>query len=375
MKQASNFNSLVNWHDFRECAKNTLSDSAWAYFEGAAADEISKNNNIKAWQDLSLHNRVLQKFSQFSTQTELLGQTIEWPLIVAPMAHQKWAHQDGELAMALAASALDVGMTLSIQSSCSMQAVAKVYQPQKKGGLLWIQLYWTHLNQVLEWIEEAKNCGYQAVVLTVDSAVQGSRDEQMRHGFKLPKHAQSVHWPSKCHPTGHNSSQASLLELLKQAPTWSDIEQLIELSSLPIFLKGISHAQDAQNAMSLDIAGIIVSNHGGRNLDTVADSVQLIRSIAPKVQAYRHKNKNGNQKYVLLDGGIRRGTDVVKALALGADAVLIGRPCIYGLASAGSQGVAQVLKNIQTEIIIAMSLLACSTIQAINSSVLNESHP
>ena len=107
----------------------------------------------------------------------------------------------------------------------------------------------------------------------------------------------------------------------------------------------------------------------------MADSVQLIRSIAPKVQAYRYKNKNGNQKYVLLDGGIRRGTDVVKALALGADAVLIGRPCIYGLASAGSQGVAQVLKNIQTEIIIAMSLLACSTIQAINSSVLNESHP
>lgn len=369
-----NMNSIVhpilaNWHDFARHAQDRMSESAWAYFDGASGDQISKKNNIAAWQDLFLVPRVLKKFKSISTQCNLLDQTFDWPIVVAPMAHQKWAHPEGESAMALASSALSVGLTLSIQSSTSMQKVATIYDTQKSKGPLWLQLYWTDLAEVLNWIQQAKDSSYQAIVLTVDSAIQGVRDDQIKHGFLLPEAAQSVHFKHKEKNLVSTNFKENLLRQLKQSATWSDIETLVKMSPLPIILKGISHLEDAKIALEIKVAGIVISNHGGRNLDTVASSVDLLQVIAPFIRNHE-KQYDKKRSLLLVDGGIRRGTDIVKALALGADAVMIGRPCIYGLACAGSKGVAQILKNIQTEFLTAMGLLGCSSIGEISPEVL-----
>jgi 4-hydroxymandelate oxidase len=225
-------------------------------------------------------------------------------------------------------------------------------------GPLWFQLYWLAdrgtLRELLAQIEAA---GFEALVLTVDAAVHGVRDRERRHGMPLPEGVKAVHWPTSA--PQNKPSTGLCAGLADAAPTWADVHWLIGQTRLPVLLKGITHPQDALQALSLGAAGVIVSNHGGRVLDTLPATAELLPRI---VQAVRQQHP---QALVLVDGGLRRGTDLFKALALGADAALIGRPVLYGLAHAGAHGAAHVLRLMRDEFEATMALTGCAQLQNI----------
>ena len=351
----------INLHDHEALARATLGEAAWAYFSGGAGDEITLRRNNQAWQDIALCPRVLLDLKSGHTRIQLLGREWPTPILVAPMAHQRWAHPDGEAAMALAAAAQGCGMVLSHQTSTPLQTVADLVRGEPDRGPSWFQLYGQadHGAQG-ELIAEIERAGYEAIVLTVDAPVQGVRDRERRLGTRLPlpEHVRPVHWPAMPleNPTGLCAGHANT------ALTWADVARLQEQTRLPLLLKGITHPLDAQQAVRLNVPGLIVSNHGGRTLDTVPASAQLLPRVVNAVQG---------DAAVLVDGGIRRGTDVFKALALGADAVLVGRPCLYGLAHAGARGAAHVLRLLRDELEATMTLCGCKTALDIGPDHLN----
>lgn len=347
---------IVNLHDHEQAAQAAMSSSAWAYFSGGAADEITLRRNVQAWQCLGLAPRVLQELHGGHTRCKLLGQTWPMPLLVAPMATQRWAHPEGESGMALAAAAQGCGMVLSHQTSTDLCDVAALVVAEQDRGPLWFQLYWMNdRGAVLALLGQVKAAGYEALVLTVDAPVHGVRDRERRHDIALPEGVHTPHWtaPDQIHP-------GLCAGLASQAPNWADVQWLIEHSPLPVLLKGITHPEDARQAMHLGAAGVIVSNHGGRVLDTLPATAELLPAVADVVRP------DGGA--VLVDGGIRRGTDLFKALALGADAALIGRPALYGLAHAGARGVAHVLRLMRDEFEMTLALCGCPTPQAIRRS-------
>ena len=347
----------VNLKEYETCAQAVLDAAAWAYFSGGAADEITLRQNLQAWQDIALAPRVLQRLNHSHTRVELLGREWPTPLLVAPMAHQRWAHPDGEAAMAVAAAAQGGGMVLSHQTSTPLQTVARLVRDEAGRGPLWFQLYGQadHGAQA-ELLSEIESAGFEAIVLTVDAPVQGVRDRERRLGSRLPlpEYARAIHWQ----PQPPADSAGLCAGLASQAPTWDDVARLQAATRLPVLLKGISHPLDAQQAIRLNVPGLIVSNHGGRTLDTLPASARLLPRVAEAVQG---------DAALLVDGGIRRGTDVFKALALGAHAVLVGRPCLYGLAHAGAQGVAHVLRLLRDELEACMALCGCATPAAITA--------
>ncbi len=347
---------IVNLHDYELAAQAAMSASAWAYFSGGAADEITLRRNVQAWQSLGLAPRVLQDLRGGHTRCELLGKTWLMPLLVAPMATQRWAHADGESGTALAAAAQGCGMVLSHQTSTDLCDVAALVVAEKDRGPLWFQLYWMNDRGALHaLLGQVKAAGYEALVLTVDAPVHGVRDRERRHGMALPEGVHTPHWPMPS-TSSHNDSLCA--GLASQAPNWADVQWLIEHSPLPVLLKGITHPDDAGQAMRIGAAGVIVSNHGGRVLDTLPATAELLPAVADVVRP------DGGA--VLVDGGIRRGTDLFKALALGADAALIGRPALYGLAHAGARGVAHVLRLMRDEFEMTLALCGCRTPQAIH---------
>lgn len=333
--------SLANLADHEAQAQTRLDANSWAYFSGGAGDEITLRANRSAWDRLSLLPRVLQPLAGFTTQVELLGRTLAHPLLVAPMAWQRMAHADGEMAMAHAAAAQGAGLVLSTQASQPLETVAQAFAGYPEAGPLWFQLYLqADRGFTRQLVQRAEAAGYQALVLTVDAPVQGARDRERRAGFRLPPGMGSVNL--------QGAPAAS--SLLDTAPTWADVQWLLANTHLPVLLKGVMHPDDARQAVALGVAGLIVSNHGGRTLDTVVSTAWALPRIADAV---------GNETALVVDGGIRRGTDVVKALALGARAVLVGRPCIWGLANAGAVGVAHVLRLLRDEFEIAQALCGC----------------
>jgi 4-hydroxymandelate oxidase len=352
---ASMNDTPINLYDHEKLAHAALGEAAWAYFSGGAADEITLQNNTRAWQDMGLAPRVLQDLKGGHTQVQLLGRPWPTPLLVAPMAHQRWAHADGEAGMALAAAAQGCGMVLSHQTSTPLQTVAELVRGEAGRGPLWFQLYWQADHGALRaLIAQIETAGYEAIVLTVDAPVQGVRDRERRLGpsLPLPEHVRAVHWLAQ--PPRDSSGLCA--GHANAAPTWDDVARLQSWTRLPVLLKGVTHPLDAVQAVRLNLNGLIVSNHGGRTLDTQPASAQLLPHVVDAVQG---------DAAVLVDGGIRRGTDVFKALALGADAVLVGRPCLYGLAHAGARGAAHVLRLLRDELEMAMTLCGCRTPQDI----------
>ncbi|PUE07155.1 alpha-hydroxy-acid oxidizing enzyme [Limnohabitans sp. T6-5] len=354
---------IVNLQDHEHAAQAALSASAWAYFSGGAADEITLRSNLRGWQQWGLAPRVLQDLSGGHTRCTLLGKTWPFPLLVAPMAFQRWAHADGEAGMAMAAAAQQCGLVLSHQTSTPLHTVAPLMLAEPDRGPLWFQLYWpsdkVYLQDLIQQVEAA---GYEALVLTVDAPVHGVRDRERRKGIQLPLGVRAVHWPPEAAPSTDTSGLCA--GLANAAPTWADVAWLQSMTRLPILLKGITHPQDALQAARLQVAGVIVSNHGGRTLDTLPDTAHL---LAPIAVAVRCQNTATNHTMnILVDGGIRRGTDIFKALALGADAVLLGRPAVFGLAHAGAQGVAHVLRLLRDEFEMTLALCGCAQVQDIH---------
>ncbi len=349
--------STASLADHEHWARQTLDANAWAYFSGGAADEITLRANRSAWDDITLQPRVLQALAGGHTQIQLLGRTLAHPILLAPIAFQKMAHPDGELASAVAAAALGAGMVLSTQSSTPLEAVAAAMLGDSGRGALWFQLYLQHdRGFTRELVQRAEAAGYEALVLTVDAPTSGTRDRERRAGFRLPAGISAVNLAGLAPPPRAElrPGQSALFDdLLRHAPTWDDVAWLQSITQLPVLLKGVLHQGDARQAAALGVAGLIVSNHGGRTLDTAPATAHALPSIANAVHGALP---------LLVDGGIRRGTDVLKAMALGASAVLLGRPAIYGLAHAGAAGVAHVLRLLRDELEIAMALTGCRTL-------------
>jgi 4-hydroxymandelate oxidase len=358
---------VVALADYEAHARARLDDNAWAYFAGGAGDEITLQANRRAWDALALQPRVLRPLAGGHTRVELLGRTLAHPVLLAPIAYQRLAHPQGELASALAAAAQGAGVVLSTQASVTLEEVARVVLGEADRGPLWFQLYLQPDRGVTRaLVERAEAAGYEALVLTVDAPVSGARDRERRAGFRLPPGIAAVNLanaPARAAAPLAPGQSALFDGLLRDAPTWADVEWLRGITRLPLVLKGVLHAQDAQTAVGLGAAALIVSNHGGRTLDTLPPAAAVLPRIADAV---------GARVPVLVDGGIRRGTDVLKAVALGARAVLLGRPYLHALAAAGAVGVAHAVRLLRDELEIALALTGCATLSVVTRASLFE---
>jgi 4-hydroxymandelate oxidase len=356
---------VVTLADHEAHARSQLDPNAWAYFSGGAGDELTVHANPSAWDGLQLLPRVLQPLAGGHTRVRLLDRTLAHPILLAPVAYQKMAHPDGELATAHAAAALGAGLVLSTQASVRLEDVAQAVLGETGRGPLWFQLYLQpDRDFTRELVRRAEDSGYEALVLTVDAPTHGARDRERRAGFRLPPDVRAVNLEGMPMPPPGPlaAGQSALFDgLLRHAATWDDVAWLQAQTRLPVLLKGVLHPDDARQAARLQVAGLVVSNHGGRTLDTVPATAAVLPRISEAV---------GNALPLIVDGGIRRGTDVLKALALGASAVLVGRPYVYGLANAGAMGVAHVLRLLRDELEIAMALCGCRTLADVGPRLL-----
>lgn len=346
--------------DYLPLARERIDPAAWAYLDGAAADGHTARDNAAAFARIRLRNRVLADLSGGHARVTLFGDTYDFPVLLAPVAHQKLAHPDGELATALGASAMRAGMVASTESNATIEEIARVSRSP-----LWFQLYLQHdRGFTLELVRRAEAAGCRALVLTVDAPVNGVRNGEQRAGFVLPPgiEAANLRGLAPFAPAVVAPGQ-SLFDSpqVAAAPGWRDVEWLRAHATLPLLLKGITRADDAQRALDAGADGIVVSNHGGRVLDTQVATIDALPAVAEAVQG---------RVPLLLDGGIRRGSDAFKAIALGADAVLVGRPCLHALAAAGASGVAHVLHLLRVELEMTMALCGCRTLADIDRSSL-----
>lgn len=346
--------------DYARYARERMTASAWEYLDGAAADELTLAENLAAFKRVGLRQSVLADLSNASTQVEILGQRFEYPIMLAPVAWHKLAHPDGELATVLGASAMRAGMVLSTQSSTDLAEVASASHTT-----LWFQLYLqADRDLTLDLLRRVETAGYRALVLTVDAPVNGIRNREQRVRFALPDGVESVNlrgMQASAHVAQAGANTLFGSRLLKLAPRWTDLEWLVAHSRLPVLVKGVGTAHDALLALDRGAAGLIVSNHGGRTLDTLPATLDILPEIAAAVK---------QRAPILLDGGIRRGSDVFKAIALGATSTLIGRPYMHALAAAGATGVAHVLHILRSELEVTMALAGRPTLADIDATAL-----
>ncbi len=334
--------------DHEERARARLDAAAHAYVASVAGDGRTAAANRAAWDALPLWPRVLQPLAGLDTRVALLGRTLAHPVLLAPLAHQRLLHPQGELASAVAASAQQAGFVLSTLSNTPLEDVAAAVRDDADRGPLWFQLYLqADRARSLDLVRRAEAAGYEALVLTVDAPVNGVRDGERQAGFRLPPGVHAVHLAA-------GVGAEPLAVLAARAPTWDDVAWLAAQTRLPLLLKGVLRPDDARRALDLGVHGLVVSNHGGRTLDGLPASATALPGVVAAVDG---------RLPVLVDGGIRRGTDVLKAMALGAAAVLVGRPFAWGLASAGPQGVAHVLRVLRDELEAAMALCGVSRLR------------
>ncbi len=345
--------------DYERHAAARMPASLRAYLDGAGADGLTAGANLAAWQAIRLQGRVLADLRGAGTGLRLLGLDLPHPLILAPVAFHRLVHPEGEAATVLAAGATGSLMVVSTQASLPSEQIAAAAH-----GPLWFQLYMQPRREdTRHLIRRAEAAGYRALVVTVDAPVNGLRNMEQRAGFRLPDGVLAVNLDGMA-PAEIRSEpgrSAVFLGLMDAAPRWDDIAWLKSQTTLPVILKGITSADDALRAVEIGADAVIVSNHGGRALDGLPATAEILPVIARAV---------AGRVPVLCDGGIRRGTDVLKALALGASAVLIGRPQIHALAVGGAQGVAHMLTILRAELEVAMALTGCRTLQDIDQGVI-----
>jgi 4-hydroxymandelate oxidase len=343
---------VVAVRDYEPYARDRLDDNAWVYLTAGAGDEITLKDNIDAFARLKLKGRVLADVRGGHTWLELFGETYQHPIFLAPVATQKLFHADGELATAMGAGAMDANMVLSTLSSTRLEDVAA-----NASGPLWFQLYMQpEIAASMSLVRRAEAAGYKAIVITVDAPLSGVRNAEQRVGFALPAGVSAVNLEGLTPPALMAGASVVFDTLMGRAPLWTDIERIIASTGLPVLIKGIVAPEDAAKAFDIGAAGIVVSNHGGRVLDTLPATIDALPAIIAAA---------AGRGPVLLDGGIRRGTDVFKALALGASAVMIGRPYIHALAAAGALGVAHAVRTLREELEVCMALCGTPTLAAI----------
>lgn len=354
---------LINLFDFERAAEERLDANALGYYAAGADDELTLADNHAAWARLRLLPRVLRDVAERDARTTVLGQELGWPLLVAPMAMQGMAHRDAELGTARAAGRTGAGMVLSTVSTTGVEDVVAAAT-----GPLWFQLYvFRDREESRDLVLRARDAGVQALVLTVDAPVIGQREADVRNRFAIPDTLTLPHLADggRAMATVPDRSASALaahpVNQLNPSLTWKDVDWLASLTDLPVVVKGVLHPDDARLALEHGASAIIVSNHGGRQLDTSPATADVLPGIAEAV---------GDGAELLVDGGIRRGTDVLKALALGARAVLLGRPVLWGLAVGGEDGAHRVLELLREELDRAMALTGCRSVADITRGLL-----
>lgn len=343
----------INLRDYEILARERLDPGVWGYVAGGAGDEITLRENEDAFRRLRLLPRVLVDVSTVDLSVTVLDQRVALPVLLAPTAFQSLVHPDGELAVARAAAAAGAVMVVSTMSGYPMEVIAAAAHGPK-----WFQLYCYRDRAVTErFVERAEAAGYSAICLTVDLPRVGRRERDLRNEFQLPPGVVPRNFEGLIDlaAVAGGDAQRAFAEyvhrLVDPSLTWKAVDWLRSKTRLPVLLKGILTAADARLAIEHGVNGIVVSNHGARQLDSVPATIDAVSEIADAV---------AGRTEVLLDGGVRRGTDVVKALALGASAVLIGRPYLYGLAVEGEAGVRGVLELLAQETELALALLGCA---------------
>ncbi|MFN3267070.1 MAG: alpha-hydroxy acid oxidase [Deinococcales bacterium] len=338
---------ILNLLELEHAAKQQMQQTAFDYYVSGADDEITLRENREAYTRLKLNYRVLTGVGARKLETTLLGQRLSMPVIVAPAAFQRLAHDSGERATAAATQKAGTVMCLSTLSSTSLEEI-RASQPDLP---LWFQVY-LYKDQALsrDLVARAKAVGAQALALTVDAPVWGRRERDIRNQFTLPKHIHLGNLMSGLDslPSGRGSGLSAYVhEMFKLDLDYKDLEWLKAESGLPILVKGICHPKDAVLSLEHGADGIWVSNHGGRQLDTAPATIEVLPRVADAV---------AGRAPIIVDGGVRRGTDVVKALALGANAVAIGRPILWSLALGGEAAVTHTLELLRHEIDSALGL-------------------
>ncbi|MDF1662542.1 MAG: alpha-hydroxy acid oxidase [Planctomycetota bacterium] len=355
---------LINFDDYQKRARELLDPMIYGYYASGAQDEITLDRNQSAYQDIFLLPRVLNDVSVRSTETKVLGETISFPIMVAPMAFQGMAHSDGELATVRAAGAAGSIMILSTLSTTSMEDVVAA-----ASGPVWFQLYVYKDRELTEGlVKRAEAAGCKALVLTVDAPLLGRREADIRNHFHLPAGMEAKNLlpagMQRLDKAENDSGLASYVaSLLDPGIAWKDIEWLRSITKLPVIVKGILHPDDALKARDYGASAIVVSNHGGRQVDTAQATIKALPKITEQLN---------DSIEVYVDGGVRRGTDVLKALACGARAVLLGRPILWGLAVNGQAGAEAVLQLLKADFDLAMALCGCRSVQEIQRDLIAE---
>jgi 4-hydroxymandelate oxidase len=357
----------LNVMEYEAAARERLPQMVYDYYAGAADDEVTLRANRAAYESILLRPRVLVDVSRIDTSVELLGHRLPFPILLAPTAFQRLAHPEGELAVARAARA--AGTILMMAGTLSTTPVEEA--AQAVGGPFWFQVYVFRDRGLTEHlVERARAAGCSALCLTVTFPVAGNRERDARNGFALPPGLDMANFrgmEQAQFPGTHGSGLAAFVaHQFDPSLTWEAVEWLREVSGLPVLIKGVVTAEDARRAVEHGAAGIIVSNHGGRQLDMAEPTLHTLPRVVEAA---------GDAVPVLVDGGIRRGTDVLKALALGARATLIGRPYLWGLATEGQTGVERVLSLLRAELERAMALTGRPTLADIDRSLLTGAVP
>ena len=345
---------ILSVADYERLAEERLEPGPWAYLAGGSGDEWTLCENRAAFARWTFRPRVLCDVSEISTSTTVLGTPVELPVVVGPVAYQQLYHPDGECAAARGAAAAGTAIAVSTFSTRSHEEIAAA----APGVMQWCQVYvFQDRGPTREHLAGAADAGCSAVVLTVDTPRLAQRERDLRVGFEVPAdlplpYARTTIGDAPLNP-------ADQFALLDPSVSWRDLEWIASEGKLPVILKGVVTAEDAELAVEHGAAAIVVSNHGGRQLDSAPATLdalpEVVDAVAGRIEVY-------------LDGGIRRGTDVAKAIALGARAVLVGRAPVFGLAIAGEDGVRHVLELLRDELALALSLLGCTSPERLTRS-------
>ncbi|HEX5020434.1 MAG TPA: alpha-hydroxy acid oxidase [Candidatus Binatia bacterium] len=347
----------INLFEFEDFAKERLPKEEYDYIAGGATDEISVDRNRRAYASWAFRPRVLRDVSALDLSTTVLGTKLNLPVLIAPCGGHKRAHPEGELATYRAAAACGTVLAVSANSNTSFEELAKSAK-----GHLWVQMYpFRNRDMTKEWLKRAKDSGYEAIVVTLDSQWPPKRERNIRNNYQRTR---GVNYPKAGAETPRPAGRAG--EGSDPAATWEDLEWIKKAAGLPVVAKGVMTGEDVSLCIEVGADGVIVSNHGGRHLDNTLATVEVLPEA---VAAARDKLE------VYLDGGIRRGADVVKAIALGARAVFIGRPLFWGLAVDGEKGVVRVLDILREEIEITMAKCGRPTIASIDSTAVVKAPP
>jgi len=356
----------VNIAEYERYAQSTLPRNAFGYYASGSNDMITLRENREAFGRLRLMPKILVDVSNVNMSTTILGEKVNMPICIAPTAMQRMAHDDGELATARAAYRLGTCMTASSWSTCALE---DIFEAAPK-GLKWFQLYvYKDRAVTLELIRRAERAGYKALAITVDTPILGRREADIKNGFALPTHLTMANFASKGgeHSQGTKSAgekgsglASYVASLIDRKLTWQDIAWVRKQTSMKIVVKGVMTVEGALASVRNGVDAVWISNHGARQLDTTPATIEvlpeIVRAVAGRCEVY-------------IDGGITRGTDVLKCIALGARAVFVGRPVLWGLARGGEEGVYKALSLMREELFLAMQLSGCPTLADLKPSL------